>query len=232
MAATTPTADFKPALIIVDAQEDFCPPNGTLAVPNGRSIIPTINTLLSLPFVLKIATQDWHPPDHISFASSHASKRAFVDTTTITNPSNSSESYTTRLWPDHCIQNTPGAALLSDLDVSKIDQVIKKGVRREVEMYSAFYDPLKEPRCCDSGLVAVLRERGVTDVFVVGLAFDYCVKATAVDAASEGFRTYVVGEGTRAVEPEKWEVVLKELKERGVEVVDFEGEEVKRVRKA
>merc|ERR1712093_485302 len=95
MAAPT----FKPALIIVDLQEDFCPPNGTLAVDTGRAIIPTVNHLLGLPFALKIATKDWHPADHISFASSHPDKKPFVNTVTIVNPYNASETYETRLWP-------------------------------------------------------------------------------------------------------------------------------------
>lgn len=104
-------------------------------------------------------------------------------------------------------------------------------MRKEVEMYSAFYDPLERPRCSDSGLKDLLRERGVSDVFVVGLAFDYCVRATAVDACKEGFRTWVVREGTRAVEPGKWEEVEGELRELGVQVVGVEGVEVGRVGK-
>src|SRR5271170_205 len=115
------TNHFKPALIVVDVQEDFCPPvslpsyfhlpadnkqNGSLAVTNGRDIIPTVNKLLDLPFVIKIATKDWHPADHISFASNHTDKQPFTDLTTIINPSNAAETYETRLWPDHCIQNT------------------------------------------------------------------------------------------------------------------------------
>lgn len=99
-------------------------------------------------------------------------------------------------------------------------------------MYSAFYDPLERPRCSDSGLAGVLREKGVSDVFVVGLAFDYCVRATAVDSAKEGFRTVVVGEGTRAVDAGAWEKVVGELRERGVEVVGVDGEEVARVGKS
>ncbi|KAH9220551.1 nicotinamidase [Leptodontidium sp. 2 PMI_412] len=227
--ATTTTTAFKPALIIVDLQEDFCPPNGSLAVPNGRSIIPTINTLLTLPFVLKIATKDWHPPDHISFASNHPPKKPFIDTTTVINPSNASETYETRLWPDHCIQHTPGAELVPELDLEKVDKIVEKGMRREVEMYSAFYDPLEKPRCSDSGLADVLRGRGISHVFVVGLAFDYCVRATALDASKEGFRTVVVREGTKAVDPEAWEEVERELKGKGVDVVGVEGEEVRRI---
>lgn len=143
--------------------------NGSLAVDDGRDIIPTVNKLLSLPFILKVATKDWHPQDHISFASNHSNKKPYVDFTTIVNPSNPEETYETRLWPDHCIQGTKGAELVPELDVSKIDRVVEKGQRREVEMYSAFYDPLEKPRISDSGLAGVLREKGVTDVFVVGM---------------------------------------------------------------
>jgi nicotinamidase-related amidase len=199
-------------------------------VSSGRDIIPTVNKLLSFPFALKIATKDWHSADHISFASNHADKKPYVDFTTIINPSNPSETYETRLWPVHCVQGTPGAELVHELDIGKVDKVVEKGMRREVEMYSAFYDPLERPRFSDSGLAGILREEGVTDVFVVGLAADYCVRATAVDSAKEGFRTVVVEEGTRAVDPKDWEAVVKgELREKGVGVVSMEGEEVRKV---
>jgi nicotinamidase-related amidase len=121
--------------------------------------------------------------------------------------------------------------LIHELDLSKIDKVVEKGQRKEVEMYSAFYDPLEKPRVSDSGLAGVLREKGVTDVYCVGLAFDYCVKSTAADAAKEGFKTYVVGEGTRAVDPAVWDEIKGELKSKGVEVVSLDGEEVARVGK-
>jgi nicotinamidase-related amidase len=147
----------------------------------------------------------------------------------VTNPSNANESYETRLWPVHCVQNTPGAELIPELDVSKVDRVVEKGLDSRVEMYSAFYDPLKSPRCSDSGLAGALKEEGVTDVFVVGLAADYCVRFTAVDAAAEGFRTVIVEEGTRAVDEGAWEGVKEEIKEKGVRVVSMDGEEVKRV---
>ena len=113
--------------------------------------------------------------------------------------------------------------------MKQIDKVVEKGQVKEVEMYSAFYDPLEKPRVSDSGLAGVLKEKGVTDVFVVGLAFDYCVKCTAVDAAREGFRTVVVAEGTRAVDPSTWDQVKEELKAKGVDVVSMEGKEVAKV---
>jgi len=128
------------------------------------------------------------------------------------------------------VQGTAGAELVHELEIGKVDKVVEKGMRREVEMYSAFYDPLERPRCSDSGLAGILREEGVSDVFVVGLAADYCVRATAVDSAKEGFRTVVVEEGTRAVDPKGWaEVVKGELREKGVGVVSMEGEEVQRL---
>jgi nicotinamidase-related amidase len=198
-------------------------------VQDGRDTIKPINKLLSLPFVLKIATKDWHPRDHISFASNHVGKKPFVDFVTVINPENENEKYETRLWPDHCIQGTAGAELIPELEVSKVDKVIEKGLRKEVEMYSAFYDPFENPRCSDSGLAETLREKGVTDVYVVGLAFDYCVKSTAVDAAREGFRTVIVEEGTRAVDHRVWEKVVTELEGQGVRVVKMDGEEVRRV---
>lgn len=128
------------------------------------------------------------------------------------------------------MQDTPGAKLLPELDLKSVDKVIEKGQRQEVEMYSAFYDPLKNPRCSDSGLAGVLKEEGVTDVYVVGLAFDYCVNATAIDAAAEGFNTVVIQEGTKAVDADGWEGVVKDLKEKGVEVVAMDSEEVKKVK--
>jgi len=244
------TNTFKPALIIVDLQEDFCPPvslyspskasliisnskqNGSLAVSDGRDIIPAVNMLLGLHFVIKVATKDWHPADHISFASNHTGKQPFTDFATIINPSNASERYESRLWPDHCIQNTKGAELVPELDIKKVDTILEKGQAKDVEMYSAFYPPLEKPRVSDSGLAGVLKEKGVTDVYVVGLAFDYCVKCTAVDAASEGFKTVIVAEGTNAVDPSTWDVVKAELKAKGVEVVNIDGEEVAKITKA
>lgn len=196
---------------------------------NGRDIIPTVNKLLDLPFIIKIATKDWHPADHISFASNHVDKKPYTDFTTIINPSNASEKYETRLWPDHCIQHTKGAELIPELDAKKVDKVVEKGQVKEVEMYSAFYDPLEKPRVSDSGLAGVLKERGVTDVYVVGLAFDYCVKCTAVDAAREGFRTVVVAEGTRAVDASKWDEVMEDLKFKGVDVVSMGDDEVAKI---
>ncbi|KAK5987067.1 Nicotinamidase [Cladobotryum mycophilum] len=195
---------FKPALIVVDFQEDFCPSNGSLAVPGGRDIAPIVNALLDLPFALKIATRDWHPRDHVSFAANHPGAAPFTSNYTIVNPADAAENYTTTLWPVHCVQGSSGAQLVPELNLREVDAVIDKGMNPTVEMYSAFYDPF---RISDSGLAGMLHAAGITDVYVVGLAFDYCVKATAEHALGEGFGTYVVGEGTRAVDPGRWEGV-------------------------
>lgn len=226
------SSNFVPALIIVDLQEDFCPPNGSLAVTEGRDIAPIVNELLSLPsFAVRVATQDWHPADHISFASNHSPpKQPFVDFATVVNPHNPSESYETRLWPVHCVQETKGAELVPEMQREKVDVVIRKGTDPRVEMYSAFYAPFTNPRVSDSGLVKVLKDKGVTHVYVVGLAFDYCVRSTAAHAAKEGFVSYVVEEATRAVDAAAWDECKSGLKRDEVKVVRMDGEEVGRLR--
>lgn len=230
---TMAAPDFVPALIIVDFQEDFCPPTGSLAVAGGRDISGPVNELLSLPsFALRIATQDWHPADHISFADNHAGKKPFADSVAVVNPRDpeGQERYDTRLWPVHCVQDTRGAELVPELDAGRVDAVLRKGTDARVEMYSAFYDPFARPRVEDSGLAGMLRDKGVTHVYVVGLAYDYCVRATAADAAREGFVTFVVEEGTRAVDAGAWAECTKGLEEEGVKVVRMDGEEVQRLR--
>jgi len=230
MAADPPS--IKSALLVVDMQEDFCPPSGSLAVPEGRSITPLINLLLRLPtFALKVATRDWHPPTHVSFASNHPPprNRPFVDLCTVTNPNNPAESYQTRLWPVHCVRDTPGASLIPELDAARIDLVLDKGTDPRVEMYSAFHDPLTDPPLCDTGLAAILRREGVTHVYVVGLAADYCVRSTALDARAAGFVAHVIEEATRAVDPEGWPRCRRELEAAGVRVVSRDGPEVQRL---
>ncbi|KAI0137774.1 pyrazinamidase/nicotinamidase [Hypoxylon sp. NC0597] len=221
--------DFRPALIVVDIQEDFCPPNGSLAVAGGRDIIPLINKLLASPFVTKIATKDWHPRDHVSFAANHQGKAPFTDFVTIVNPYNESETYESRLWPVHCVQGTLGAELIPELHASQLDMILEKGTDPRVEMYSPFYDPFTAPRVCDSGLMKALREKHVTDVYVVGLAADYCVKNAAIDAAKEGFKTYLVEECTKAVDATAWPECKKSIEASGAKVVSVEGPEVRRL---
>ncbi len=202
-----------------------------MAVAEGRDIAAIANKLLDLPFVIKIATKDWHPQDHVSFASNHPGKKPYLDFATVINPSNPAETYETRVWPDHCVQNTKGAEIIHELHMEKIDKVVEKGQRKEVEMYSAFYDPLEHPRISDSGLAGVLKERGVTDVFVIGLTFDFCVKSTAIDAVKEGFKTYIISEATRAADASAWKAVETEVRSKGVELISLHGAELERVGK-
>lgn len=204
---------------------------GSLAVQGGRDLAKDINSLLQLPFALKIATKDWHPKDHISFASNHEPPNnvPFSTEITITNPVDSTQTQTTRLWPDHCIQGTPGAELVPELDVAQIDNVILKGDDRRVEMYSAFADPF-ETHTSKSNIEDVLKNALITHVYCVGLAMDYCVKFTALDAAKAGFKTYVVTEATKAVNPADWDAVAKHLSEHGVEMVDIRGKEIEDVK--
>ncbi|KAI0389452.1 isochorismatase [Xylariaceae sp. FL0594] len=237
--------DFKPALIVVDMQEDFCPPNGSLAVARGRDIAAPINQLLALPsFALKVATKDWHPPNHISFASNHAGKKAFVDCVEVANPYDDSQRYESRLWPVHCVQGTAGAQLIPELDSERLDVVIEKGTDARVEMYSPFYAPFdekgdeeeeekgkKRKRVGDSGLLSLLRSHAVTDVYVVGLAGDYCVKSCAQDSVREGFRTYLIEECTRAVDSDKasWDACKRQIEDAGAKIVGLHGPEVRRL---
>ncbi|KAI9835213.1 MAG: NAD(+) salvage pathway protein [Thelocarpon superellum] len=249
---------FRPALIIVDVQEDFCPPvriqcnalqrrrknanqggwpqTGSLAVPDGRTIAPIVNRLLDLPFVLKVATKDWHPANHVSFASNHPApdNQPFTSFATIPNPENASETFRTRLWPVHCVQHTAGAELIPELDRDKLDHVVEKGQDARVEMYSALRDPYRDPPVHTSGLPHLLRQSRISHVYVVGLAMDYCVKFTALDCSEMGLDTYVVREGTRAVDAgEKgWDASCTELERAGVTMVSVTGEEVSRVRDA
>lgn len=198
----------------------------------GRDIVPTINELLSLPFALKVATKDFHPQDHISFASNHPApnNKPFESTVTITNPNNPNETQETRLWPDHCVQGTKGSELVPELDAGKVDTIVEKGQDKRVEMYSAFADPFKSPCVARSHLAKTLRDASITDVFVVGLAADYCVKYTAIDSQKEGFRTWVVGDATKAVDPASLNDVHGEYKKAGVSVIGKDAAEIQKVK--
>lgn len=188
-------------------------------------MIPVINDLLRLPFVLKVATKDHHPQGHISFASNHEDKRPFTSFATIRNPNNPDEAYESRLWPDHCVVGTAGNELVKELDVAKVDLVLEKGTDPRVEMYSAFKPPLTNPplRESESELESILKEKGVTDVYFVGLAGDYCVRFSAIDCAKvrdAGWNTYVIEEGIRCVDPGAgWEGARAEMLDAGVKIV-------------
>lgn len=149
---------------------------------------------------------------------------------TIGNPLNPEETQETRLWPNHCVQGTKGSELLSELDVSKIDCIVEKGQDKRVEMYSAFADPFTSPCVAQSNLAKTLKEAGVTDVYVVGLAADYCVKFTALDAQREGFQTWVIGDATRAVNPTSLGDVKHDYEKVGVSVIGKDDEQVRKVK--
>ena len=198
-------------------------------------MIPIVNDLLKLPFVLKVATKDHHPRDHISFASNHEGKQPFTSFATIRNPNNPNEAYESRLWPDHCIVGTVGNELVKELDVGKVDLVVHKGTDPRVEMYSAFKPPLADPplKESESELENVLKEKGVTDVYFVGLAGDYCVRFSAIDCAKAkdaGWNTYVIEEGIRCVDPGVgWEEARAEMSDAGVKVVSVKDTVVQRI---
>lgn len=212
--------DQRAALLIVDLQEDFCPPAGTLAVASGRSIAPTINRLLTLPFALTVCTQDWHPASHISFAANHPppNNTPYTSTIRIASPHDAADVQTTPLWPTHCIADTPGAALIPELERARVAHVVRKGTDERVEMFSAFRDSYARP-VARSELAGLLERERVTHVYVVGLAADYCVKWTALHAAQDGYVTCVLEEATKAVDQTEMAMdsLKAELHAKGVE---------------
>jgi len=201
-----------------------CPQHGSLAVKGGRDIAPLINKLLALPFKIKVASKDYHPEDHVSFSTMHPGKESFKDRVTITNPSNSSETRETTLWPPHCIQGTSGANIISEIDSSKLDVIVTKGLDKRTEMYSMFSDMFgnRGPDVASEDVATLLKGKGITHVYTVGLTGDCCVMATALDAAKEGFQTIFVLDATKSVDEgeKKMEHVLQKLKQAGVSVVN------------
>ncbi|KAK4540081.1 hypothetical protein LTR36_009822 [Oleoguttula mirabilis] len=206
------------ALLVIDMQNDFCGPHGALAVQGGRELAGPINEALSDNWTLKIATRDYHPADHVSFATQHPGAQPFTSTHTIANPHNPNETQTTTLWPPHCVQGTDGYELISELDVWKLHYIIDKGMDKRVESYSAFGPPFTNPEVCMTGLEDLLREHDIVEVDIVGLALDYCVKHTALDAARKGFKTTVYMNVSMAVDQSKANLAAlwKEMHEAGV----------------
>lgn len=179
--------DAGSVLIIVDVQADFLP-GGALAVPDGGEVVPVINRL-ARRFENVVLTQDWHPAGHVSFASSHAGRSPFEAIEV---------GYGRQvLWPDHCVQGTPGAALHAGLDVPHAQLIVRKGHRRDVDSYSGF---LEADRDTPTGLTGYLRERGLSRCFVVGLATDFCVAWTALDARRLDFEATVIEDACRGID--------------------------------
>jgi nicotinamidase/pyrazinamidase len=177
----------KDALLVIDVQNDFCP-GGALAVAGGDEVVPIIGRIAPL-FEHVILTQDWHSPNHQSFASAHLGKHPFEP---------AEVSYGTQtLWPDHCVQGTWGAEFHPDLKFTKAELILRKGFRPEIDSYSAFFE---NDRTTPTGLGGYLRERGFSRVFLAGLAYDYCVGFSALDARRLGFPATVVRDACRAID--------------------------------
>jgi len=179
--------DATHALLVIDVQNDFCP-GGALAVPGGDEIVPGINALMA-EFPAVILTQDWHPAGHSSFASQHPGKAPMEMTEMPYGPQ--------VLWPDHCVQGSDGAAFHAHLDTDRADLIIRKGFRPGIDSYSAFFE---NDHTTPTGLEGYLRTRGISHLTMVGLATDFCVNFSAVDAARLGFTVEVRGDLSRAID--------------------------------
>ncbi|MBL4240590.1 bifunctional nicotinamidase/pyrazinamidase [Vibrio fluvialis] len=194
-------------LILVDVQNDFAP-GGALAVPEGDVIVPVINRLLP-HFEHVIATKDWHPAGHASFASVQGKSIGEVVNL---------KGVSQIMWPDHCVQKTPGAEFIPGLNTDAIDYVVYKGTNPDIDSYSGFFD---NQRLQSTGLEDYLKDKGIREVYIVGLATDYCVKFTALDAASLGFQTLVIEDACRGVNmsPQDSEQALVAMKAAGCNVI-------------
>ena len=194
------------ALLIVDVQNDFLP-GGALAVPAGDEILNVINALQP-HFELVVATQDWHPTGHGSFASAHQDRKPFEMGTL--------GGMDQVLWPDHCVQGSTGADFSNALSQNAIEAVFRKGTDPGIDSYSGFFD---NGKLKDTGLGAYLKGRGVTQLFVAGLAGDFCVGFTVLDALELGFRTYLIEDATRPIDSEGFEKIKKAITGKGGKVI-------------
>jgi nicotinamidase/pyrazinamidase len=197
-------------LIIVDVQNDFIP-GGSLEVPEGDSIVPVINRIMP-GFDLVVATQDWHPGEHMIFASNHPGKNEF-DKIQL-------DGMDQVLWPDHCVQGSAGADFHSELNMQPVETIFRKGMDPGIDTYSGFYDNGHKK---STGLSGYLREQGAKSLWFCGLAADICVYFTLKDALEEGFDVHLVKDATRPLEQETFEKQLKELRANGVEILDSDG---------
>lgn len=196
------------ALLLVDVQNDFVK-GGALAVPEGELIVPIVNQIQS-KFSNVIATQDFHPADHGSFASNHIGKKVgeFIEL----------DGLTQILWPNHCVQSSPGADFHPEIDRSNWKAIFQKGKNPKVDSYSGFFDNARKG---DTGLSDYLRSLGIERVFVCGLALDYCVKFTVLDAKELGFETFLIADATRAVNlnPQDGAQAIAEMQGQGIHII-------------
>lgn len=194
-------------LVIIDVQNDFMR-GGPLEVPEGNMILPVINKIESC-FDLIVATQDWHPADHRSFASNHMYKKPF-DRVFLRGAEQI-------LWPDHCIQGSSGAEFHTDIETKKIAAIFRKGMDPEIDSYSGFYD---NNHILTTGLAGYLREKGTSEIHFCGLAADICVYYSILDSISEGFSAILVEDASRPLYPDKFDDVKCELAKKGVHIIN------------
>jgi nicotinamidase/pyrazinamidase len=200
-------SDPRCALLVIDMQYDFMP-GGALAVAEGDALVPLINRLGAL-FRNVVITQDWHPAGHISFAASHAGRAPFDSITLPYGPQT--------LWPEHCVQGTHGAALHADLAIDHAQLVLRKDCNAGIDSYSAF---VEADRTTQTGLAGYLKERGIDSVFVVGLALDFCVALSALDARAAGFNTWIVADACKAIDLDgSLDKAWKDLQAAGVVLI-------------
>jgi nicotinamidase/pyrazinamidase len=193
-------------LIITDVQNDFLP-GGSLEVPKGDEIIPVINRIQD-KFNLVVATQDWHPGNHISLASNHKNKKPFDKIEW--------QGMEQILWPDHCVQGTRGAEFHPALEMKKAEAIFRKGMDREIDSYSGFYDNGHKK---NTGLAGYLRERNASEIYFCGLAADFCVYFSAIDALKEGFSVTFIEDATKPIDKEEYAKKKEEMKRLGVKII-------------
>jgi len=194
------------ALLLIDVQNDFMP-GGALGVPEGDQIVPIINKIQH-KFDLVLATQDWHPAGHASFASTHGKDLyEIIDLNGIDQV----------MWPDHCVQGTKGADFHAELKLDKIEAIFRKGTNPEIDSYSGFYD---NAHLKSTGLSGYLKEKGVTELYFAGLAGDFCVAFSVKDALAEGFTSFLIEDATRAIDAEGFEKAKAEIVEKGGKILN------------
>ena len=193
-------------LLIIDVQNDFMP-GGSLPVPDGDQIVSVINAMQP-KFDLVVATQDWHPKDHVSFAVNHGGKSEFDAIEINGKPQ--------ILWPSHCVQGTWGAEFHSDLHTEKCEAIFRKGTNKEIDSYSAFYD---NQHSSSTGLSGYLKEKGTSQLFLCGLAADICVYFSTYDAFKEGFACFFIEDASKELDPVKFREIKKEMRHLGIQII-------------
>lgn len=193
-------------LIIIDVQNDFIP-GGSLAVPEGDKIVPIINSIQD-KFDLIVASQDWHPENHISFASNHAGKKVF-DKIEI-------HGHQQTLWPNHCVQESKGAEFHPDLDTRRIEAIFRKGTDKNIDSYSVFYD---NGHLKSTGLTGYLKAQGTSQLYMCGLASDFCVYYSLMDAFKEGFACFFIEDASRPINPDELEKQKAEMQHLGIQII-------------